>query len=105
MFSRVSGQCGIGTWCQRWREAPIITVSTTARSAHYHGVSGFALAAGINDGAPIITVSRASPSRLGRGALHARGSLYELVLTNLYKKMYELYELVLYNLYKKCRII
>ena len=62
MFSRVSGQCGIGTRCQRRREAPIITVSwasplrlvsTTARSAHYHGVSGFALAA------------RALPSRLG----------------------------------------
>jgi hypothetical protein len=53
MFSQVSGQCEIGTRCQRWREAPIITVSTTARSAHYHGVSGFTLAA------------RALPSRLG----------------------------------------
>ena len=76
---------------------------------------------GVNDGAkrplsrcqrqreaPIITVSWASPSRLGlrpRGAQRARGSLYELVLYNWYKKMYELYELVLYNLYKKCRII
>jgi len=53
MFSRVSGQCGIGTRCQRRHEAPIITVSTSARSAHYHGVLGFALAA------------RASPWRLG----------------------------------------
>jgi len=66
--------------CQQQREAPIITVSrasplrlvsTTARSAHYHGVLGFALAA------------RTSPSRLGlrpRGALRTRGSLYELVI-------------------------
>jgi len=54
MFCRVSGQCGIGTRCQRRREAPIITVSTMARSAHYyHGVSGFALA----------RAARASPSR------------------------------------------
>jgi len=41
MFCRVSGQCGIVTRCQRRREAPIITVSTTARSAHYyHATSG-----------------------------------------------------------------
>jgi len=64
---------------------------------------------GVNDGAkrplsrcqrrreaPIITVSRASPSRFGlrpRGsgfalvAMRARGSLYELVLYNLYKNV------------------
>jgi len=113
-------------------------VSTTARSAHYHGVNDGAkrplsLCLGLRPcgwyqrrrEAPIITVSRALPSRqalvagindgakrplsrcLGlrpRGALRARGSLYESVLYNLYKKMYELFELVLYNLYKNVEL-
>ena len=67
MFSQVSGQCEIGTRCQRRREAPIITVSTTARSAHYHGVSGFALAARASPGvcSGFALVARASPLRLG----------------------------------------
>jgi len=68
-------------------------VSTTARSAHYHGVNNGAKRplsrCQRRREAPIITVSWASPSRLGlrpRGALRARGSLYELILYNLYKK-------------------
>jgi len=79
MFSQVSGQCEIGTRCQQRREAPIITVSMTARSAHYHGVSGFALAAralpsrlGLHRGC-----ARASPSRLG---LRPRSLRYALTV-------------------------
>ena len=73
-------------------------VSTTARSAHYHGV---------NDGAkcPLSQCLGLRPCGLGFAlAAHCTlaASWYEFVLYNLYKKIYELYEFVLYNLYNKC---